>query len=239
MTNVKYPKTWHLPYSRHIDNSDRVLSSTAHFENKRVIVTAKLDGECSGITNKVYHARSLYSRDHVSRHWVKNLHAQIKYLIPDGYKIFGENLFAQHSIHYTNLKSYFFAFNILHDDTFLSWDDFLEWCKKLNLEVVPVLYEGIWNEEKIRSLYTLTYDGNELEGYVVRVRDAFLFSDFNKNVAKFVRKNHVSDNKDFWMERIVPNELAKKRIANMTKQKWLELTESQRNKVCWYQLEQK
>ena len=42
---VKYPRTHHLPWSEGMHDDDRMLSSTKVFENQRVIVTEKMDGE--------------------------------------------------------------------------------------------------------------------------------------------------------------------------------------------------
>ena len=61
---------------------------------------------------------------------------------------------------------------------------------------MPVLYEGIYNEELIKGL---DLDKEKQEGYVVRIRDSFKYSDFNKCAAKFVRENHVQTDKH-WME---------------------------------------
>ena len=204
---IKHPKTLHLPWSRSIDESDKVLEFTECFHGKEVIVTAKLDGENTTMTRDHIHARSLDSRDHISRHWVKNLHSTIKGEIPEEWRIVGENMYAEHSIHYNNLKSYFYAFFIWDENNMcLSWNNFIDWCELLNIDTVPVLYDGIWDEEKIKGLYTPTFDGCDLEGYVVRIKDAFHFDDFHKSTGKFVRKNHVCK-KHFWRERIVPNEL--------------------------------
>jgi hypothetical protein len=43
---VKYPRTWHLPWSESESSDDVWLTDTKHFEGKEVVVTEKLDGEC-------------------------------------------------------------------------------------------------------------------------------------------------------------------------------------------------
>src|ERR1035438_10502280 len=103
---TKYSRTPHFPWSPSPSSDDKVLSSANQFLGKEIIISEKLDGECTGMTSDLCHARSLDSKDHSSRHWVKQLHASIKLEIPDGWKIFGENLYAKHSIHYSNLPSY-------------------------------------------------------------------------------------------------------------------------------------
>lgn len=208
---MKYCRTYHLGWSEGVTSDDKTLKNVSHFEGKQVIVTLKMDGENSGLSKDNCHARSLDSKDHPSRHWLKGLWGNIRYDIPEHMKIFGENVFAKHSIEYDNLESYFYVFNILmtYEDSsfFLSWDEVKEWCELLQLNTVPVLYEGIWDEEKIKNLYQETYNGNVMEGYVVRLRDSFEYKDSSKSLAKFVRKNHVTTTTHWMFDKITPNKL--------------------------------
>lgn len=206
---LKYNRTPHFSWSSPTSD-DKVLSSANQFLGKEIIVTEKLDGECTGMSNQLCHARSLDSKDHPSRHWVKQLHASIKEEIPAGWKVFGENLYAKHSIHYRNLPSYFFVFCIYDDNNIcLSWDDIKEWCSLMDLCTVPELYRGIWDEEYIKSLWRgLSVFGGEGEGYVVRVIDSFHYNQFGNNVAKWVRKDHVQTSSHWMQETLVKNLLA-------------------------------
>lgn len=206
----KHPKTPHLPWSENISDDDKVLKNTYHFVGKRVIISEKLDGENFSLYNDYCHARSLDSRNHVSRNWIRNFHSTIKHDIPEGYRICGENLYATHSIHYTNLKSYFYGFSIWNDKNIcLSWDETLEWFKLLNIVPVEVLYDGVYNEEKIKKLYN-PKDWETMEGYVIRLAQSFSYAQFRNSVSKFVRKNHILTTKH-WMvgQAIRPNELLK------------------------------
>jgi len=150
----KYPKTFHIPTSPNLQNDDRRIESMEPFHNQRVIVSLKVDGEGTSIYRDKIHARSIDSKDHPSRHWVKQLHASIKHEIPDGWRICGENCYALHSIYYTELPSYFLVFGIYNEkNECLSWDETVEYCQLLNLETVPVVYDGIYNAEKIQNIY--------------------------------------------------------------------------------------
>lgn len=195
---VKYPRTYHLPWSEGMYDDDRILSSTKVFENKRVIVTEKMDGENTTLYWDYIHARSLDSQNHESRNWVKNFWSQIAHDIPIGWRICGENLFATHSIKYESLKTYFYGFSIWDEKNIcLSWDDTLFWFDLLGITPVPILYDDVYDEEKIRQLWCKlnpTYN----EGYVLRLADEFSFFDFKKCVGKFVRKNHIQTVKH-WM----------------------------------------
>jgi len=166
---VKYPRTFHVPWSPGLTQDDRVLPSTDVFKGREIVMTEKMDGENTTMYHDYIHARSLDSAGHPSRGWVKNLHGQIQGDIPVGWRLCGENLFAEHSIRYDNLPSYFMLFSIWDENnTCLSWDETIEYAAVLGLEMVPTLYRGPWDEEKIRSIEK-DMDFTRQEGYTVRV----------------------------------------------------------------------
>ena len=45
------------------------------------------------------------------------------------------------------------------------------------------------------------------EGYIVRNEEAFHIADWNKNIAKYVRKNHIQTDKNWMTQVITPNRL--------------------------------
>lgn len=200
---VKYARTFHLPWSESISNDDRVLSSLDNFKNKEVIVSIKMDGENTTFYSDYLHARSIEYKPHPSRSWIKAFHSQIAHEIPKGWRVCGENLYAKHSIKYENLEHYFQVFSIWNDQNIcLSWSDTIEWAKLLNLSIVPIIYQGIWDEKIIRNLYTPHFDNNECEGYVVRVADQFHYKNFKDNIGKYVRNNHISTH-NHWLNKAI------------------------------------
>ncbi|MGG1661039.1 RNA ligase family protein [Brevibacillus sp. NRS-1366] len=203
----KYPRTFHLPWSRSRTDDDKILRVVHHFEGREVVVTEKLDGENTTLYRDYIHARSIDSKDHESRHWVKMLQGMISFHIPEGWRICGENVYAKHSIYYEDLTSYFYVFSIWNEkNECLPWDETNEWAALLGLEVAPVLYRGIWDEKTIKNCYTKkSVFGGEQEGYVVRFTDGFHYDDFKWSAAKFVRKNHVQTSKHWLSEPVVPN----------------------------------
>lgn len=197
---VKYPRSWHLPWSEGKTKDDKTLKDCDHFVGKRVIVTEKMDGENTTIYKDYVHARSIDGRDHWSRSWVKNLQGKIGYEIPDGWRICGENLYAKHSIKYDSLESYFMVFSIWDEKNIcLSWDETKAYCDILGLQTVPVWYDGEWNEKYIKDCFYGDAVRDSIEGYVVRMADAYHYLDFNKSLAKFVRRNHVNPENHHWM----------------------------------------
>jgi hypothetical protein len=204
---IKYPRTPHLPWSPGASADDVSLSDTSRFDGLEVVVTEKMDGENTTIYADHVHARSVDSAHHPSRSWVKALQAQLRPHIPAGFRLCGENLYAEHSLHYGELPSYFLLFSIWDESNYaLSWDDTEQWAALLELSTVPVLYRGLWDEACAREL-SLSLDPLTREGLVVRRAAAFPFAEFGEAVAKWVRPNHVTTD-EHWLSRPVrPNGL--------------------------------
>lgn len=195
---TKYPRTHHLPWSGNLNPDDRLHPDITVFHGKRVIVSEKLDGENSSLYRNYTHARSVDGRHHPSRDWLKGFWATFASDIPEGWRICGENMFAVHSIPYDDLKSYFYGFSVWNDkNVALSWDDTLEWFALLDITPVPVLFDGIYDEEAIKALWT-SKDYDRSEGYVLRLADEIPYGDFRLAFAKFVRPNHIQTVKH-WM----------------------------------------
>jgi hypothetical protein len=204
---IKYPRTHHLPFSQGWTKDDKRLSSVAHFIGKEIVMSEKMDGENSTISRDYYHARSLDSVDHPSRHWIKYFWSTIRYDIPEGWRICGENLYAQHSLGYDNLESYFQVFSIWNENNeCLSWNDTEDWCKLLGLTHVPVLWRGIFDENFLKN-YKI--DTEKQEGYVIRLAESFKFEDFSTSIAKWVRSQHVQTDEHWMSKLVIPNKLKK------------------------------
>lgn len=200
----KYPKTMHLPWSPGLQNDDRLIEDLSLLQSlDDIVITEKLDGENATLYHNHYHARSLDSRHHPSRDWIKSFHGSIKWNIPDDVRICGENLYAEHSIRYENLESYFLGFSAWNTNTNMcwSWDDTLYLFSVLGINPVREIYRGPWDQSWFDS-YELP-EGSE--GYVVRNAGQFHFDDFATNVAKFVRKGHVQTDEHWMHKPVVPN----------------------------------
>ncbi len=209
---VKYPRTLHLPWSNGTDD-DRFLKNDLNFIGKEVVCTLKLDGENTNLYNDYIHARSLEYDSHRSRDLIKKFHAQIAYNIPENMRICCENVTAVHSIKYKNLQHFCYGFSVWENNLCLSWEDSLEWFELLGITAVPSFYRGVYDRERIESMYKTMCDHsiNEQEGYVVRLEESFHFKDFRNSVAKYVRPNHVSDKSHHWkFKKVEFNEFDKK-----------------------------
>lgn len=208
MSYVKYPRTPHFSFSPGVGDDD--IITTSDFLDGDVVVTEKIDGENCTMYDDHIHARSISSANHSSRDWVRKFWAEnVKHHIPHGMRVCGENVYAVHSIEYTDLSSYFLGFNIWEGDKCLSWDSTLEWFELLNIRHVPVLYRGFYADEmvKVMAENVIARGG---EGVVVRVAREFTRDEFKNCVRKYVRKGHVQTD-DHWMSKpVVPNKLGEK-----------------------------
>lgn len=212
---VKYPRTPHLPWSPGATNDDRMLEDVSCFQGKHVVVSLKMDGENTTLYREHLHARSLDSKDHPARHWMKGLWAQKRYFIPEGWRVCGENLYAKHSIYYDDLESFFLVFSIWDGDTCLPYWKTRTLCDEWGFAHVPPMYNGFWLEPEQNSGNDMeTFLGRRFEnmylgheGYVIRNYDEFQLEHFDRNVAKYVRKDHVQTDEHWMHKKVVPNKL--------------------------------
>lgn len=231
MQKIKYSRTFNFPWSESNSSDDVWLKDCKQFEGRYVVMTEKMDGECTTVyPDGTTHARSVDSLHHPSRSMIKQYAAEWAYKIPTGHRICGENVYAYHSIFYTELPSYFLVFGIYDEkNRCISWERTVKMCEVLGLHTVPIIYQGIWDEAAIRNAWVgngryPTFESKnpdsvdlnfpqdfipcKAEGYVVRLQDQFHYDDFKTSCAKYVRAEHVKTN-SHWMERKpFPNLLA-------------------------------
>ena len=207
-SRYKYPRTPHIPQSPGATNDDKVLNDLNHLMGQQVVITEKMDGENTTLYSDYYsHARSIDSQHHPSRNWVKAFHSEIGHQINTGWRICGENLYARHSIPYDELESYFYAFSIWDESNFcISWNATVIYCNHFGITTVPVLWKGLLTES-ILNLLIQNLDLEKQEGLVIRLAAGFEYNKFDKSVAKYVRKNHVTTDKHWMSQAIITNGL--------------------------------
>ena len=202
---MKYPRTYHLPYSPGATKDDKKLQD-GWFKNyigQEIVITAKLDGENIHMNQKGCYARS--DGNVTTSPWSRNiwdpqegLYWKIKQYIGDDETIYGENLYGEHSIHYNKLTDYFHLFAVNDGVNWYSWDDVKMMADIMNIPTVPELWRGrIYNENELQKLvekyvHESEWYGDTREGVVVRRTDSFKIEDFYKYVCKWVRKDHVT-----------------------------------------------
>lgn len=178
-------------------------------KNHNFFANGILVHNCSAYSDGHVHARSIDSKGGEDRAWVKQfLVNNVCFNLPEGWRVCGENLWAEHSIHYYDLPSYFLGFSIWNErNVCLPWDETLEYFQLLDIVSVPVLYSGTFDEQILRKIEK-NLDWDQDEGYVVRLADPFTYAQFKHSVAKYVRKGHVQTQKHWRSGRaFIPNGL--------------------------------
>ena len=123
-------------------------------------------------------------------------------------EIFGENLYAVHSIIYPRLEEHFYVFGVRIHDMWLSWEETKWYASMFDLPVAPELLiqptsdtelikSTVLDLSKQESVFGSLQNGTTppiectREGIVTRNINEYAVEDFAKNVFKFVRKDHV------------------------------------------------
>lgn len=207
----KHPKTFHFLDSPGVNKDDKILKSVDHFtQMKSVIASIKLDGESfTGYASGKTHARSIDSNNHESRNWAKNFWSNVYFELPENWRVTCENMYALHTIPYSNLESYLYGIVIWNENNIaLCWEQTKLWFGLLGIPTVPVFYEGKFKYKKIHEEFLKVSSDQETEGFVVRNSESFSWKDYSFNVGKWVRKNHVQENDDHWLNKpVIPNKL--------------------------------
>lgn len=199
----KYPRTPHLPFSPGATSDDKHASKeTIEFLKSGIelVVSEKLDGGNISMYHDAFHGRSLTSGTHAWDTATKAMWAEIHNEIPEGWRISGESMYARRSVAYDSLPGVFIVFGIWNEkNNLITWDEMEEWCDLLGLPHVPVIYRGT-DYNKAVEAWGEKYDSESSEGFVVRNAGEFSYDEFSKNMAKFVRKNHIRTSAD-WRHR--------------------------------------
>ncbi len=166
---VKYPRTPHLEGSR-LQEGDEDLSQVPFSEilGRHIVIEEKIDGANTAISFDDKKTLLIQSRGHYlyggykERHynllkqWA-NINADILYsALGSRYIMYGEWMYAKHTVFYDALPDYFMEFDIYdrERDVFLSTDQRRLITEKMGIiSSVPVLGEGVYtSKEKVLSL---------------------------------------------------------------------------------------
>lgn len=205
----KYGRTYHFPFSPGTTSDDRI--NTAYWDSvsqlQTVIHTEKLDGENNCLSQYGVFARS-HAAPTVSP-WTRAIRERWELIKRDlgDYELFGENLYAVHSIRYTDLPEHFYIFGVREHDRWLSWEETVFIASCFDFPTVPVLktvtdlsdrntFENdllqlVQQPSAFGSVDVLSGNVCSMEGVVTRNVGEYPLADFAENVFKYVRKGHV------------------------------------------------
>lgn len=245
----KYPRTQHVEGSR-LQAGDEDLDSVPfrQLERRYLVVEEKLDGANAALSFDADGELYLQSRGHFLtggprekhfnrfKQWAHCHRQAFREVISSRYTVYGEWLYAKHTIFYDQLPHYFMEFDVLDTDTgsFLSTDARCNLLAELPIVSAPVLWRGL--AEKLddlialvgRSLYKSPHWREQLAGAagrdIERVRQETDPSELMEGLYikveedgkvveryKYVRAsflNSVVESGSHWLQRpIVPNQL--------------------------------
>lgn len=210
--STKYGRTYHYDFSPGTTSDDRINRNWREdiINFNKVIHTEKLDGE-----NTCLSELGVFARSHAApttHPWADHLKIRLSIIKNDlkenNLEIFGENLYAIHSIIYPKLESHFYVFGIRVMDKWLSWEETKWYAEFFDFPVVPELsVQDTFNTELVKqtvidlcskpSVFESIQNNTNppvpciREGVVSRNIEAYDVDKFAKNVFKFVRKDHV------------------------------------------------
>jgi len=218
---IKYPSTGHLPFSPEWDDDRVDFRTLGSFVDVPLVVTIKMDGSNAMLVKDAdnpVRARNGKHAEHQSFDYLKRLYAEheLYETLPEHIQIFGEWLYARHSIHYgcqcdppcddagPELDAYFQVFGVYDTrfDLWLSWDAVEEWADRIGFPTVPVLKNPI-RFARQNEVYELNSVAERAvkeghEGITVRSRFPYHYDQFEQRVGKYVREGHVDPDADHW-----------------------------------------
>lgn len=232
---VKYPRTPHLFGSKGTDDDKHLNAkeSAKFIADPSLIVEEKLDGTNVGIHFSTAGRMVLQCRGHeitegmhpqydLFKQWAAFKKPVLETLLEDRFILFGEWLYAKHSVFYRALPHYFFEFDIYDKDEeggFLTWDARMAKLDGSGIETVPVVYRGACVQEELQGLvrpsaFDAVFD-NPLTGAPDTLMEGlYLRTESESRVtgrAKMVRPEFVEKVKqsNHWaQQRLVPNQLS-------------------------------
>ncbi|WP_010587384.1 RNA ligase family protein [Schlesneria paludicola] len=230
---VKYPRTPHLFGSKGTDDDKHLgeAESLRFIADESLIVEEKLDGTNVGIHFESNGEIVLQCRGHLItegmhpqydlfKQWAAVKRFAIENRLEDRYILFGEWLYARHSVFYQQLSHYFFEFDIYdkHQLQFLDLARRQSLLDGLEIETVPVLHVGSLRRDDLRELLGPSRFDSQFDNPVTRQTDhlmegLYLRTESDGIVSgrsKFVRPEFVERLKQstHWQHQaMVPNQL--------------------------------
>lgn len=230
---VKYPRTPHLFGStgtaddKHLGRKE----SERFIADASLIVEEKLDGTNVGVHFTSAGRMVLQCRGHeitegmhpqydLFKQWTSVKRPLLEAMLGSRYILYGEWLYAKHSVHYRALPHYFFEFDIFDKDAarFLDLDARLRLLSGTGLHTVPVVHRGSATLETLHALIQSSAYDSAFEHPATGRTDAVMeglylrteAGGFVTGRAKIVRPEFVEKVKqsEHWQHRaMVPNTL--------------------------------
>ena len=231
---IKYPRTPHLSGSQGTDDDKHLSEAESNrlIADESLIVEEKIDGTNIGIHFSNEGEMVLQCRGHLItegmhpqydlfKQWATVKRYALEQRLANRYLLFGEWVYARHSVLYRQLTHYFFEFDIYdkEHDAFVDLERRLDLLAGAGIETVPVLHRGPLKRSELESLLGPSHFDSQFENPLTKRTDnlmegLFLRAEAGGIVtgrAKFVRSEFVEKIKQstHWQHQMmVPNQLA-------------------------------
>ncbi len=228
---IKYPRTPHLFGSKGTDDDKHLSEAESKhlIADESLIVEEKIDGTNVGIHFSTDGQLVLQCRGHLItegmhpqydlfKQWTVVKRPVLEERLEDRYILFGEWMYARHSLHYQQLPHYFFEFDIYDkaSEGFLSLELRITLLEGANIETVPVLHCGAVTPDELADLIGPSRFDSRFENPITKRIDnlmegLYLRTEADGAVtgrAKFVRREFVEKVKQstHWQHQaVVPN----------------------------------
>lgn len=228
----KYPRTPHLAGSEGTSDDKRMgaLDTSKMLSDPSLIVEEKLDGTNVGIhlaeSGLVLQCRGheitagMHPQYDMFKQWATTKLPVFENVLGQRYLLFGEWLYAKHSIAYSKLPHYFFEFDIFdkQQKVFLDLEQRLALLDGTGIVTVPVIHQGAVSLEQLQELigasqFESHFDNpltgrtdNIMEGVYLRTEAAGRVT----SRAKFVRPaftEKVKQSTHWQHQKMIPNKL--------------------------------
>lgn len=139
MLSQKYGRTYHYPFSPGTTSDDRFNHNYWQdiLKIDTLIHTEKLDGE-----NNCLNQFGVFARSHAApttSPWTNQIRERWQLIKNDlgNIELFGENIYAIHSIEYKRIEDYYYIFAVRCMDKWLSWEEVKFYASMFDLPTVP------------------------------------------------------------------------------------------------------
>lgn len=181
---VKYPRTPHLFGSKGTDDDKHMgeRESLAMLADDSLIVEEKIDGTNVGIHfaggELVLQCRGhlitegMHPQYDLFKQWAVVKQGPLSDRLGEQFILFGEWVYAKHSVYYRELPHYFFEFDIFdkQQQAFISFERRMAILAGIGVQTVPIVHRGALSRERLQSLIgPSTFDSqfeNPLTGQV-------------------------------------------------------------------------
>ncbi len=231
---TKYPRTPHLFGSKGTDDDKHLgeAESQAFIADESLIVEEKIDGTNVGLHFTDTGEMVLQCRGHLItegmhpqydlfKQWAAVKRHALEEMLLNRFILFGEWVYARHSIHYRKLTHYFFEFDIYDKrrEVFLDLKQRMSLLEGSGIQTVPVVHTGALNRGDLEGLIGPSQFGGFFENPGAKLPDNLMEGLYLRTEAdgvvtgraKFVRPEFVEKIKQstHWQhQRMTPNLLA-------------------------------